>query len=640
MPQSTLSDRRPVFTGLFGEREPQAPAARRTDPCADERPACAACGGLQCLCRPRFFPGQLLSDEDLNRLQRYVIDKNRLHNRYLQGWGVACGLEVVCDPCASGGVIVRSGYALSPCGDDIVLCNDQAVDLCTLISDCRPQAEPVCDPPYQALPRECRGGTEEWVLAVCYDERPTRGITAMTGAGDTCACGGGCGCGGSAAGCSCGAGGSSARGSTGAAGCCGGQAGQASSSASSRKRRSDPQCEPTQVCEGHRFIAYRLPPVRELAGMDLRDNRLSMNSRQDLMFAWLFANRSRFGPLLERLLCCVVRALEMRATWREGLKYDADNALEAYLDYAEALREFAADFAIHRCKALAEITRLVDEARVLATPASAFDKLNAENAARKKLNMIEVSSRLAALDRAWMNLVAECLCSALLPACPQPAPLNCVPLAVLTVEPGDCKVTDICNWRERKLLINWQTVGYWLSWLPWQGMQEDIARMCCGEGKRNNGLLVLIIVLGLAFSGQGKAKARSGAPRTAPAPAPTAEAPVAAATPAAFGEEIKARTRIDDLDSAFEADNLVLDLMGRFDLLRAGAAPEAPGWAQLATAASDGSLVDIFATLAGRGMAGTPGVSVPNADLQAELASMKQQLAEHRSQIDALRRQQ
>ena len=604
MPQSTLCARRPVFTGAYGERDPQAPAPRRPDPCADERPACAACGGLQCLCRPRFFPGQLLSDEDLNRLQRYVIDKNRLHNRYLQGWGVACGLEVVCDPCAPGGVIVRSGYALSPCGDDIVLCNDQAVDLCTLVSDCRPQAEPVCDPPYQSLPRECRGGTEEWVLAVCYDERPTRGITAMTGAGDT-----GCGCG-----------------------------GQASSSTSSRKRRSEPQCEPTQVCEGYRFIAYRLPPARELAGMDLREHKLSMNSRQDLMFAWLFANRSRFGPMLERLLCCVVRALEMRATWREGLQYDADNALAAYLDYAEALREFAADFAIHRCKALAEISRLVDEARVMAAPASAFDKLNAENAARKKLNMIEVGARLAALDQAWMNLVSECLCSALLPACPQPAPLNCVPLAVLTVEPGDCKVTDICNWRERKLLINWQTVGYWLSWLPWRQMREDIARMCCGEGKRSNGLLVLIIVLGLAFSSQGKPKAKASAPRTTPAPAAEAAAPAAA--PAASGEEIRSRTRIDDLDSAMQSDNLVLDLMGRFDLLRAGAAPEAPGWAQLATAAADGSLVDIFATLAGRGMAGTPGVSVPNADLQAELASMKQQLAEHRSQIDALRRQQ
>ena len=82
------------------------------------------CGGLECLCRPRFFAGQLLTEEDLNRLERYVVDKNRLHNRYLHGWGVVCGLEVVCDPCGSGHVIVRTGYALSPCGDDIVVCKD------------------------------------------------------------------------------------------------------------------------------------------------------------------------------------------------------------------------------------------------------------------------------------------------------------------------------------------------------------------------------------------------------------------------------------------------------------------------------------------------------------------------------------
>lgn len=620
MPQPTVSARRPAYPGAYAEREPQAPAVRRPDPCADERPACAACGGLQCLCRPRFFPGQLLSDEDLNRLQRYVIDKNRLHNRYLHGWGVACGLEVTCDPCAAGGVIVRSGYALSPCGDDIVLCNDQAVDLCALIADCRPQGGPVCDPPYQAGPRECRGGTEEWVLAVCYDERPTRGITAMTGAADTgCACGGTCGCGG---------------------GCgCGGKApsGASSSSGASRKRRTDPQCEPTQVCEGHRFVAWRLPPARELAGMDLRGDRLSMNSQQDLMFAWLFANRSRLGPMLERLLCCVVRAFELRATWREGLKYDADNALQAYLDYAEALREFAADFAIHRCKALTAITRLVDEARAAAIPAATLGRVDAGNAARKQLNMVEVGSRLAALDQAWMSLVTECLCSALLPACPQPAPLNCVPLAVLKVEPGDCKVTDICNWRERKLLITWQTVGYWLSWLPWKRLQEGVAKMCCGEGRRSSGLLLLIIVLGLAFSNQGKAKAKS-MPLNATL-APGAESAPAAAVHEGIGEAARGATRIDDQDSAFEADNLMLELVGRFDLLRAGAAPEAPGWAQLATAAGDGSLLDIVAALAGSGMAGRPGVAVANADLQTELASMRQQLAEHRSQIDALRRE-
>src|SRR5215208_3837530 len=121
-----------------------APAPRR-DPCADDKPACPACGGLQCLCRPRFFPGQLLTDEDLNRLQRYVIDKNKLHARYLHGWGVACGLEVVCDACTTTNVVVRTGYALSPCGDDIVVCNDQSVNVCELIDQCRPQTGVQCE---------------------------------------------------------------------------------------------------------------------------------------------------------------------------------------------------------------------------------------------------------------------------------------------------------------------------------------------------------------------------------------------------------------------------------------------------------------------------------------------------------------
>src|SRR5690606_38336087 len=90
------------------------PAPTLPDPCADPRPPCPVCAGRECLCRPRFFPGQLLSDDDLNRLQGYLIAKNRLHNRHLVGWGVACGLEVACNPCEPGSVIVRAGYALSP----------------------------------------------------------------------------------------------------------------------------------------------------------------------------------------------------------------------------------------------------------------------------------------------------------------------------------------------------------------------------------------------------------------------------------------------------------------------------------------------------------------------------------------------
>ena len=128
-----------------------------SDRCRDDLPPCPVCKGLDCLCRPRFFPGQLLSDQDHNRLQGYVVGKNRLHNRYLHGWGVACGLEVVCDPCRGTNVVVRSGYALSPCGDDIVLCNDAAVNVCELLDDCR-RRETVCDPPYDNPDQPCRDG--------------------------------------------------------------------------------------------------------------------------------------------------------------------------------------------------------------------------------------------------------------------------------------------------------------------------------------------------------------------------------------------------------------------------------------------------------------------------------------------------
>jgi hypothetical protein len=32
--------------------------------------ACPACGGLECMCRPRFHAGQLLTEEELNQLEK------------------------------------------------------------------------------------------------------------------------------------------------------------------------------------------------------------------------------------------------------------------------------------------------------------------------------------------------------------------------------------------------------------------------------------------------------------------------------------------------------------------------------------------------------------------------------------------
>src|SRR5512147_2416454 len=70
--------------------------------------------------RLRYFPRQLLTADDMRVEQEYFREKMRRHNRFLHGWGVVCGLEVVADA-ASGPMAVKvcPGYALGPWGDEI-----------------------------------------------------------------------------------------------------------------------------------------------------------------------------------------------------------------------------------------------------------------------------------------------------------------------------------------------------------------------------------------------------------------------------------------------------------------------------------------------------------------------------------------
>lgn len=52
------------------------------------------CGDVVDLTRLRYFHGQALSAADLRREQSYFLDKARLRNRLLHGWGIVCGLEI------------------------------------------------------------------------------------------------------------------------------------------------------------------------------------------------------------------------------------------------------------------------------------------------------------------------------------------------------------------------------------------------------------------------------------------------------------------------------------------------------------------------------------------------------------------
>ena len=83
------------------------------------------------LARPVFEAGNYLAIPDLQTWQHYRSQRRRRHNRFLHGWGVVCGLRVVPanDQHRPWAVRVCPGYAISCCGDDIVVPMPTAVDV-------------------------------------------------------------------------------------------------------------------------------------------------------------------------------------------------------------------------------------------------------------------------------------------------------------------------------------------------------------------------------------------------------------------------------------------------------------------------------------------------------------------------------
>lgn len=98
-------------------------------------PAPGTCG-LTCPTRPRFFWGQLLNDQDLTAMLDWAGSRLSL-GRYRQGWGIVCGLEVAADARAArkypqrhtSRVTIQPGYAVSCCGEDLVLSAEETIDL-------------------------------------------------------------------------------------------------------------------------------------------------------------------------------------------------------------------------------------------------------------------------------------------------------------------------------------------------------------------------------------------------------------------------------------------------------------------------------------------------------------------------------
>lgn len=391
--------------------------------CESKPQPCSVCGQLECLCRPRFFAGQVLTADDLNRLDYYIRTKHRLHNRQLHGWGVVNGLEVTCDPCGKG-VVVGCGYALSPCGDDIVVCEPVQVDVCALIQACR-EAERLTQPcaPFQhSQPVGC-GADSEWVLAIRYTETPARGVKPLM-SGNGTSCQGGC----SSASCTC-------------------------KTTSARNPRTAPvQCEPTIICEGFEFEVYRKPQAE--TGISGLGNNSSLPTR---------SNQLALNPdseLFQRMQCC----LEILIERLPELQNIQTNLNSSYLcNFKDFLQRYLSSKPGYNCELLARI--------------------NAIACSSNETSSQQLREIFQSLGMVYLDAILACFCSALLPPCPQPQSDARVPIATFKVSTDSCQVLSICNWtRHRKIVTSFPTLEYWLDLLPF-GVQlrHLIEQICCRQ---------------------------------------------------------------------------------------------------------------------------------------------------------------
>ncbi|MDQ4054033.1 MAG: hypothetical protein M3237_15210 [Actinomycetota bacterium] len=394
-----------------------------------------SCDGLTCSCRPRFFDGQLITAADFKRLDTYIVEKSRLHNRYLHGVGVVCGLEAVCNPCDDT-VTVRTGYALGPCGEDIVVCADARVDVAALVKEQRRSAARSDCGPYSDTAKDCEAARQKWILSICYDEHQVRGVANLKQAGGSCGCGGSCGG-------SCGSGG------CGGAGGCGGSCGGGCGGS----RSTPTACEPTQICEGYTFKLTKVPP-RQVRRTDReeREHARGGSSYDE-------------SELPARVLACLT-SLRTQLT---SIPSDPEEG----------------ELAEYCCQLKADLTDLAETSAV--TDCSLTTRLNAIECPDTNDQDVEEKSQRAiqAMLQIAVDLFRMCACSALLPPCDVDSPDDCVPLAVLTVRSSDLRVLDICNWSARTFAITMPTLQYWLGWIPiFDTIRSTVERLCCEPARR------------------------------------------------------------------------------------------------------------------------------------------------------------
>lgn len=441
---------------------------RRRRKTAEPRETCAPeCCCVQCsmrtLVRPRYYAGQLLTDDELNSEQAYQIAKDRLHNRYLHGFGVVCGLEVMCDGCDPESVVIRPGYALGPCGEDILVPCPEPLDVIAAIESCKRKVED-CDP-FVRRPKDIDDVDEHWCITLAYDEQQVSPKAALRPvASSSCDCSEGRGCRGGAT-CSCGT----------RPGCrCGSCTGKNGKQTANGAAHCDAGphtlytagkglvCEPTRVRE-----SYRLGVVeRACATCDtsFAESQLATTGREIGAAAGLMAGRLGTATLLALAIYAFVPYQKLPASYRNPsqatseLRKGKRAVWDLYVDNPLGIP----------CPDL-ETVRSIDVKDPEGTSGE-FDTGWQVAHQQASLNVLTLVLRYL-----W-----EYLCSRLQPPCPPDPCDDRLIIACVTVR--DRRVVDVCNFACRKRAGSFTARDHWLSlfgikplvlWL--------LERLCCGD---------------------------------------------------------------------------------------------------------------------------------------------------------------
>jgi hypothetical protein len=418
------------------------PSATSTASCT-----CGVCTGLQCLDRTRFFAGQLLTDADLTNEQNYMLAKNRLHNRYLNGWGVVCGLQVTCSECA-GWVNVGPGYAIDPCGNDIIVCAAQGFNVIQAIQACctPPPSAGNCSPLRYSPPPTCTSSVQKWCITVQYQEQATQMVTPLQQTSSSSSCG----CGGSSSGCGCGCSGSSSQSN----GCGCGCLSMSSSSCSTTTSSTTAGCEPTRIVEGFQFGICALPT-------DTSDVQP--------------------GTFFYQIEQCITNLLTLGKQYPVLVNNPSQTPAQNAQQWAQQVTNYLVNVQqyfvqtpmLTSCKALNALNNIV-------VPDPAQDSNIADYQAVE-------NDVLAVLIVAGQ----DCLCVAALPQCPPNPCDNRVPIACVSVQNG--VIQSVCHFECRQQLITFTSLQYWFQPLfaaLWALVSTAIENFCCGGAQRDPGRLV------------------------------------------------------------------------------------------------------------------------------------------------------